>query len=175
MKAHGNNKECLIFSTKPFNDTGYFDKLLSMFHNMNLPTTGWVTDFLPEAELVKGLSDCDLIFLPYSEYGGLGISAAIRTCIKAGVPIVSFENSFFKDCVHDSGLVRFIGDDPYNFDDWSTNLNEITQQFKNPFSRKGIRVDYEKRRDDFINRYNWGEVAGMYLDHFAELVNGREH
>jgi glycosyltransferase involved in cell wall biosynthesis len=124
MQLHGANKECLILSTKPENDSGYFDKAQQLMKNANSNIT-WVADYLSEDQISKALSTCDVIFLPYSEYGGLATSAAIRTCLKAGVPIVAFDTSFFRDVVHDEGLVEFIHNNPLEFDVWADKLNKF--------------------------------------------------
>jgi len=171
MALHGQDKECRIFSTKPFNDRGDFDKIQNMWKKMNAKNIAWCDEFLPESQLVTELAKCDAIFLPYSEYGGLGVSAAIRTCLKAGAPIVAFENSFFKDIVHEEGLVKFVGSDPEEFDEWSGNLNKVIKDLES--AKHTSRVAYEKHRNNFIKKYNWDEVAKMYLLHYQDLLNDK--
>lgn len=166
MATHGMDKECLIFSSKPENDTGYFDKIFNQVANTNAPIQ-WVHNYLDEAQIINGLSTCDLIVLPYSEYGGVGVSAAIRTAIKAGVPIATFQNSFFQDCVADAGLIKFIGNNPVNFNEWSANLNNYIEYLKTDKAYKG---NYLKLRNKFVEDYNWDKVSQIYLNTLQEFV-----
>lgn len=167
MKVHGQDKDCLILSCKPENDSGYFDRARKLLNGST--NVKWVIDYLDDAEVINQLSNCDLIFLPYKEYGGLAVSAAIRTCLKAGVPIVSFDTSFFNDPVHDLGIVKFVGSDPDNFDDWSTHLNTFIESLKT-MGIAHAKEQYLISRDKFINEYNWENTGKRYLEHFQELL-----
>lgn len=168
MNTYGDNKECLILSSKPANDQGYFDKMQSLVSSVKNGNVSWVSDYLKEDQIVEALSRCDVIFLPYSEYGGYATSAAIRTCIKAGVPIVAFDTSFFKDVVHDSALVEFVGKHTDSFDVWSSNLNKFLEQnAKNDI----YKANYVLKRNEFIEKYNWEAVGAMHIDYFYGLVN----
>lgn len=169
MRVHGEGKEALILSTKPENDTGYYDKLVKLHEQTKLANVKWVKEHLDEVDIVKQLSTCDLIFLPYSEYGGYGVSAAIRMCLKAGVPIVSFENCFFKDCVADAGLVKFVGKNPDHFNEWASNLNRFIKSMQT-FELAHVKEQYVMQRDKFVQRYNWDEIAHKYLLHFQKLA-----
>ncbi len=153
----------LVLSTKPTNDQGYFDRLLQ---SSQIPNVRWVTEHLPEPSVVRGLRSCDLIFLPYSEYGGLATSAAIRTCLKAGIPIAAFDTCFFNDVVGESGLVKFVGNNPANYQDWSTKLTEYINELKN---NKQLYTEFVERRDKFVQDYSWTKVAGLHLDYFFEV------
>lgn len=168
MNLHGDDKQCLIFSSKPENDSqGNFEKVHD-YHTKHNNNTQWVTEFLDEKDIITGLSTCDLIFLPYSEYGGVGVSAAIRTCIKAGVPIVAFDNTFFRDCVYDEGLVTFLSKDKLNkFSAWSEELNDAINQIK---TDPTIKSNYIINRDKFVAKYNWNQIGNEYLSHFQDLV-----
>jgi glycosyltransferase involved in cell wall biosynthesis len=153
----------LILSTKPTNDQGYFDRL---FQANQLSNAHWVTEHLPEPSVVRGLRSCDLIFLPYSEYGGLATSAAIRTCLKAGIPIAAFNTCFFNDVVNQSNLVKFVGNDPANYSDWSAQLTNYINELK---GNRQLYTEFAQRRDTFVQDYNWTNVAGLHLDYFYEV------
>lgn len=166
MREHGDGKDALILSTKPTNDQGYFDKAFNQVKDAK--NVRWLTDHLSEAAIARGLSSCDLIFLPYSEYGGLATSAAIRTCLKAGVPIVAFDTCFFRDVVRTEELVEFIGTNPNNYEEWSTNLNLYIENMK---GNELFKAGYVAKRDSFLEKYSWNNVAGMHLDHFYEVCS----
>ncbi len=167
MQTYGDGKECLILSTKPENDSGYFNTAQELMKNAK-SNISWMSEYLTEDKITQALSTCDVIFLPYSEYGGLATSAAIRTCIKAGVPIVAFDTSFFRDVVHEEDLVKFIHNDPNDFETWSNNLNEyLHHNAKNEFHKAG----YLSKRDLFLAKYSWENVAKMHLDYYHELLS----
>ena len=168
MGEYGANKQCIVFSTKPENDRGYFDKVKGMFDKANKGNMQWVTEYLDENVIIEGLSTCDVIFLPYSEYGGVGVSAAVRTCLKAGVPILAFENSFFKDVVKDSNLIEWVGNDPDDFNDWSDHLNQYLDVLAK--SKDQVKGVYEQNRDKFLEVYSWENMASRYLEHFNDLI-----
>lgn len=168
MGQYGSDKQCLVFSTKPENDKGYFDKAKGIFDKANKGNMQWVTEFLDEKIIIDGLSTCDVIFLPYSEYGGVGVSAAVRTCLKAGVPILAFENSFFKDAVKESNLIEWVGNDPDDFNDWSAHLNIYLEQLAK--DKDNIKATYLKNRDKFLDVYSWENTAAKYLEHFNTLI-----
>jgi glycosyltransferase involved in cell wall biosynthesis len=155
----------VIYSTKPANDSGYWDKCRSLLSKV--PNVQWNEEYLEEGVLIKSLSLCDAIFLPYMEYGGIGVSAAIRTCLKAGVPILALENSFFKDIVFDSGLVKFVGVDPSDYTNWSVNfIEELTKIRDNP----QISINYLQLRDKFVESYNWDKVAQVQAAVYNEVI-----
>jgi glycosyltransferase involved in cell wall biosynthesis len=169
MRWFGQNKECLILSTKPANDMGYFDKMQTLAKITNAPVQ-WVSDFLPEERIVEALSTCDLIFLPYSEYGGIGVSAAIRTCLKAGVPIISFNQSFFKDIVKDHELIGFIGKPDEPFPIWASRLSQFIEQYSKPEVKEQTQKKFIEERDLFVNEYSWENIAKMHLNHYFKLL-----
>lgn len=164
--THGEDKELLILSTKPENDRGYFDSLIQLYQRKPLPAQ-WGVDFIDEGGIVEALTSCDLIFLPYSEYGGIGVSAAVRTALKAGVPIAAFENSFFSDVVKDSGLITFVGDDPLDFEAWSNNLNNTINFLK---GNEIAKAEFINKRNKFIETYNWDVIGRQYVQHLQSLV-----
>ena len=53
--------------------------------------------YFPEAEVVRRLNAMDLNILPYHEYETKGTSAAVRTMMAAGRPVVTTDTSFFSD------------------------------------------------------------------------------
>lgn len=168
MSQASGDKQCLILSSKPTNDRGYFEKMNSFSKKVNKGNISWIPDYLEEAQIVDALSSCDLIFLPYSEYGGVGVSAAVRTCLKAGVPIVGFDNSFFRDVVHDSKLIEFVGSNPDDYCQWSTNLEGYIANMQKDL--QAFKTAYVEKRDQFVNDYSYDNVAKMHLEYFRELV-----
>lgn len=164
---HAADKECLVLSTKPENDSGYCEKMQNFMRTCGNIPMSWVLDYLEEKQIVDSLSTCDLIFLPYSEYGGYATSAAIRTCLKAGVPIVAFDTNFFRDVVHDRKLVHFIGKDPLNFEEWSENLSAYIEiSGRNEL----LKAEYVKNRDKFVEDFSWKNTGKMHLEYFYNLI-----
>ena len=168
MSQASDEKQCLILSSKPANDRGYFDKMFEFAKKCNKGNLTWVGDYLEEKQIIDALATCDLIFLPYSSYGGTGVSAAIRTCLKAGVPIVSFDNEFFCDVVHDEGLVSFIGDKPQDYNDWCKNLDDYISLMNKDL--EGFKRTYLEKRDAFLTKYSWENVGKMHYEYFKELI-----
>jgi len=156
----------LVFSTKPDNDSGYFVRCKELVKRLDISNFNWVEDYLPENEIVKKLSETTAIFLPYSEYGGYGVSAAIRTCLKAGTPIMTLKNSFFMDVVHYEGLLHFVGENPDNLQEWMPNANV--------FLRKAAESEYSANflnlRDLFVERYSWKSIAKQTQGFYNTLV-----
>lgn len=169
MRVHGVGKECLILSARPENDSGYFERAKNLLASSPDVNILWNTNYLDDAEVIRQLATCDLIFLPYKEYGGIAVSAAIRNCLKAGVPIVSFNTSFFNDVVFDSGIVKFMGDDPDDFETWSANLNRFIESLKT-MGIAHAKERYISFRDKFIEKYNWEHIGQRYLTHFQNLL-----
>ena len=165
MQTNGEGKDALILSTKPENDSGYFDKAINLANGQE--NVRWVTDHLTEITIARALSSCDLIFLPYSEYGGLATSAAIRTCLKAGVPIAAFDTCFFRDVINDRGLVKFVGTNPNNYAEWSKNLTEYIEQIK---ADPKLTEDFTNKRNEFVKDYSWDNIASRHLDYFFEVT-----
>jgi glycosyltransferase involved in cell wall biosynthesis len=155
-----------IFSTKPENDSGYYDKIKELVKRLDVKNFQWNEEYLPEADIVKKLSETTAIFLPYMEYGGYGVSAAVRTCLKAGVPIMSLKNSFFMDAVHYEGLLHFVGENPANYSEWMGNANKFLEQSQNP----EYRSNFLRIRDLFVDKYSWKNIAALTQDLYNKVA-----
>lgn len=157
----------MIHSAKPANDSGYWDRCRAL-----IPSEGnikWDDRYRSEKDIVTDLATCNAIFLPYMEYGGVGVSAAIRTCLKAGAPILALDNSFFRDCVFGSGLVKFVGDDPVNYEQWSKNfVIEVNNIMNDPT----IAINYVQSRDKFVESYSWEKVADIQRAVYEKICGG---
>lgn len=162
--ADNEDKTALVLSNKPENDRGYYDQVHN--YSKQFDNIGWIPDHLKEVSIARSLSSCDVIFLPYSEYGGLATSAAIRTALKAGVPIAAFDTCFFRDVVYDNKLVHFIGNDPFNYNQWSSELSKFIDFVR---GNDVYNESYLKKRDKFVADYSWNNVAAQHLDYFYEI------
>lgn len=95
-----NNDLMLFFSTKPKQDIyGYYDQcraMLNQYKKIDKRDYWWFDQYATEDEIVKYLSICDMIVMPYKEYGSVGSSAAISLVLRAGVPTLVSDTCWFK-------------------------------------------------------------------------------
>jgi len=156
----------LVMATKPDNDSGYFQQCKDFVKRLDLNNFNWIEEYLSENEIIKKLSECNAILLPYSEYGGYGVSAAVRTSLKAGTPIMTTKNSFFMDVVHYEGLLHFVGDNADKLNEWIPKANAFLQQALKPeYSAEFIRV-----RDLFVEKYSWKNIAIQTQEFYNKLA-----
>lgn len=91
----------LLLANKPLQDAVRYSErceiIAKMFGIKEEEEYLWIKDYLDELQVIKYLKKCDIVILPYDEYGGIGTSAAIRTCLRAGVPIVTSDTCWFSD------------------------------------------------------------------------------
>jgi glycosyltransferase involved in cell wall biosynthesis len=169
--THNKGHELLILSTKPENDRGYFDSNFAYCKELSqkFPNQiAWNINYISEEEIVKNLSTCDLIVLPYSEYGGFGVSAAVRTCLKAGVPIVTFKNNFFQD-LKEEKMIQYISDESDYMIPWMYNLINRQDIEGNKF----FTVDqFLEKRKNYLSTHNWVEIGRQYVQICHKAMQG---
>lgn len=91
---------CLILASAAPNPTSRqaFQEVHAMLDARGLGDVVKVEDrYLPEAEVVRQLSASDLVVLPYAEYPAHQISAAVRTAMAAGRPVITTRTIPFSD------------------------------------------------------------------------------
>lgn len=159
----------LILSNKPRQDqVGYFERCKKTIEMLSMQDqVEWDSNYLSEDALVEKLSTCHLLVLPYSEYGGLAASAAGRTCLKAGVPMLVSDTCFFEDLPE--GLVTkykgFSGLPP-------ALLRWIYENMTAPESsyRKTVE-DYVQERGRFVGtRVSFSVVGAQMLDLYQSIL-----
>lgn len=105
IKKKNPNYMLFILSFKPQQDTvGYYEQCRDILDYMGMVEREdyvWIDNFLPEEQIIKYLRQCELILLPYDNYGGIGTSAAIRTVMRAGRPVFASETCWFSDIPRD--------------------------------------------------------------------------
>jgi len=153
-----------LYATKPTQDQiGYAEqcRLLSQMLRFDDSCFKWVDTYLKEEVLCRYLSAANLIVLPYGEYGGIGTSAAVRTCLRAGTPLMLSDSCFFSDI-------------PKNiYKNAARDANELAQQIwryaQEVHSEKYVNK-YMERRDAFVEDHSWDVVAGRHLALYNELL-----
>jgi len=159
-----------IFSVKPEQDSvDFFEKCRDMVEFLGLKDwVRWNDQFLEEADVVRRLSTTDLIVLPYSEYGGVGSSAAGRTALKAGVPLMVTPNSFFYDIINTG--TPLVAVSPANMD-LSTALASLLHDYIQEPSKQQLRVqEFTEARDGFFMENSWRRCALAHLKLYNEIV-----
>ena len=169
----GDRVELRIQSVKPQQDAvGAFERFHDLIGLLGLgDVVKWNDQFIPEDQAVEELSQCDLLVLPYKEYGGLGISAAGRTVLRAGVPLVVSDNSFFADLIETGGpqVVESFGQP----EELTQYLVKILGQFiAEPVAHAAAVGNFKVRRDAFFKANGWEKVAERHLELYRKLVEG---
>ena len=151
------------FSKKPKQDAvGYAEYCDWLMKKLNLQSRVlWNTDYLEEAKLIQYLSACNIIILPYSDYGGVGVSAAIRTCMKAGTPIITSDSTFFSDIPNELAL---------KVSDLSEIPNVIVEAANGHNAEKV--ANFVALRDKFVKENSFNVVAAKYMDLYCGKLNG---
>ena len=89
----------VFFSSAPKQDIyNYEAQCLSMLNGMgkvNFKDYFYFNKYHSEEEILQYLSMCDIITLPYAHYGSHGSSAAASLALRAGVPILVSDTSWF--------------------------------------------------------------------------------
>ena len=98
LSKNYNNLFLFILSNKPAGDQqNYYEYCKDLISLYGIKDYLWNDSYVTELDILKILSNCNLIVLPYSEYGGYGTSAAIRTCMSVNKPILVSDVSWFSD------------------------------------------------------------------------------
>jgi len=79
-------------SARYFRELGDFYQAHGLWEGVNLHL-----EYLPVVEAVRLLNAMDINVLPYHEYEAKGTSAAVRTMMAAGRPVITTDTSFFSD------------------------------------------------------------------------------
>ena len=157
-----------IFSVKPAQDNvGYFDRCTALVETLQLTDdVFWDSRYQEERAIIERLSGTDLIVLPYSEYGGVGISAAGRAVMQAGVPLMLTRNSFFADITDFPDLAMAV----QTPQDVPGALTAYVKSIKaNPMvHQEQLRV-FTAARDRFFAINSWSECAKAHLDLYDGL------
>lgn len=135
----------------------YWEKVRKFFNRRNIwPHIDLRTRYLSREELAEELSECELIVLPYMDYGNVGVSGAVREAMLAGRPILVTDTPFFKDLADgqevfkikdnwpetiQEGILNFLGrktpacmDDRIKADSWES----VAEKHRKLYLREGI-------------------------------------
>ena len=162
-----------IYSVKPAQDAvGYFERCqdLQKFLNVGEAVT-WNADYLDESKIVEELSKVDLLVLPYSEYGGIGISAAGRTALLAGVPLMLTNNSFFYDInnLETGSRLALTVEQPQDLP--ARMAKHIKAVRAKPELQGELVKEFTEARVKFFQEHSWGQVARQHLQLYDELCS----
>lgn len=143
------------FSKKPRQDAvGYSEHCEWLLNTLKMQSKIlWNHEYLEESKLISFLASCNLIVLPYSDYGGVGVSAAVRTCLKAGTPIITSDSTFFSDI-------------PESLAPKITDMSELPEVIvKAAAEHSKERVDkFTAERDAFVKANSFEVTAQKYMD-----------
>ncbi|NLG79348.1 MAG: glycosyltransferase [Firmicutes bacterium] len=123
-----------------------------------------IDDYLPEGEAVRFLHAMDVNVLPYHDHGLIGTSAAARTVIAAGRPMIVTDVPFFSD----------LGPEVYKIP--SADPGEIGKALRRLLGDPALRAGLTRRMDEFLKRNDWPSVAlkhaGLYRQILGETTAG---
>ena len=99
VHEHLKHLNLLVLSSKPEQDmTGAFAQTKQVADMLGLgDSLVWIDQYLDPIAIAKLLKACDLVMFPYTDYGGIGASAAVRQAARADVPILVSDSVFFAD------------------------------------------------------------------------------
>lgn len=153
----------LLLSFRPQQDIpNYHNRCLRLMHRLKLdedPNVVWIEDFLEEPELLSMLKKSKLIVLPYSDYGSIGASAAVRTCLRVSVPIVVTDTPFFSDIPE--GVVNKVPDTIDDLADaligWHINYQQYAPMQK-------------ERAKTFVKSNLMEKITPLYVKLYSQLI-----
>lgn len=160
-----------IYSVKPKQDSvGYFERCVRLIQALGLcEDVQWDSRYQEEQQVIEGLRQTDLIVLPYSEYGGKGISAAGRSVMQAGVPLVLTANSFFDDLLNAPGLAVSV----HTPQDLPAMLISYLRDVRTDLTIHQDNIAaYASARDKFFTANSWAECACKHLKLYNALCGG---
>jgi len=92
----GKEQQLICLVSKPVSgSTWYHDRCLALAKTMS--NVIWCPSFLDDSQVVLVANHCSVALFPYTEYGGIGTSAAIRLLLNSNVPIYCSNSSHFAD------------------------------------------------------------------------------
>jgi len=106
--------------------------------------------FMPKEELARLLAECEIIILPYEDYGQIGVSGAVREAMLAGRPMIVTDTPFFSDL--DKEVYKIRNNDPDLIAAAVLNLSLHGQV------RSSIKAAMEAR----IRRDSWENIGRQY-------------
>lgn len=136
----------------------YFNRFNNFINKIKLNNIVWNDNYLTRKEVIKELSQCDLIVLPYSDYfNKKAISGAGRDCLATGVPVLVTDTTFFSDL--NDEVVKIPTN---NKDDIIKGILDIDKDVnkRKELAEKGI---------DFVKRNSWDNIAQQYIKLWEEI------
>lgn len=151
----------LLLANKPVQDAVRYSErceiIAKMFGIKEEEEYFWIKNYLDELQVIKYLKKCDIVILPYDEYGGVGTSAAIRTCLRAGVPVVTSDTCWFSDV---DAVERF-------------NLEQLQQVVVAEYQNKDNQMHKFKRLNSqkkFLIENSFENVAKKHIELYKEIT-----
>jgi len=145
----------LALSHKPEQDnTGYFDFCRTLLTPEIQPRVAWAQSYMKAQESWSLLNQCELIVLPYDEWGGYAASASARFCLTAGRPLLVSNTNFFDD-LPDSVAMRYDKDE---------DLVEVI-----PKAVKWAKGVSDTTVWDYCDKWNWKRIAELHREVYSRL------
>lgn len=151
----------LLLANKPVQDAVRYSErceiVAKMFGIKEEEEYFWIKDYLEELQIIKYLKKCDIVILPYDEYGGIGTSAAVRTCLRAGVPIVTSDTCWFSDI---DAVERF-------------DLDKLQQVVIAEYTNKDNQIHKFKRlnaQKKFLIENSFENIAKKHVELYKEIT-----
>jgi glycosyltransferase involved in cell wall biosynthesis len=104
------------------------------------------TDFLPGAQSLSLLSDCDLIVLPYRPSSEAS-SAALRTALSASVPVAVSRIALFDEA--DRAVLRVRAE----------NADALAEDLESLLRDAALRQEAQKNAQDWMQARAWQRIA----------------
>lgn len=118
-------------------------------------------DYLPEAEVVNFLSAMDVNVLPYRDHGFIGTSAAARTVMAAGKPMVVTDVPFFSDLGDEVYKIRF------------ATPQDLAMAIITLLSDASLREKLMLRMQATLDRLSWSNAVRRHMAVYSEILNER--
>lgn len=157
IDAVDDDTSLMIFSKSPEQDVfGYSERCLNKLRERGEEKHFWFDGFHDEEEIVAYLSECDLIVLPYKDYGGVGTSAAASTALRAGVPILVSDTCWFDH------LPDHVAPKIYNGD--------VRGALDHVFNAGLTKILYEQEIEYYVADNSWEEAAECHMKIYKKLL-----
>lgn len=112
-----------------------------------------IRDYLQEKSLLEILSCADIFVLNYKESpAGGGNSAAIKTLLRAGKPIITSDTFYFADMNSEVLKVK------------KMNVTNIMQAIKDVYEHKDLAEDLVENGNKYLEQNSWDRLIEKHLD-----------
>lgn len=164
LKEKHPNLMLVIISNKPEQDAvGYFEQCVNMLNQMGMKNKEdyfWADKFIPEDQIVGFLKQCEAIVLPYDDYGGVGTSAAVRTVMRAGKPVLVSDTCWFADIP--ASVAPRISDERF--------ARSLSDQLWNIKNVPGYKDNLSDGVKGYVEDHSWELAAKQHIEIYSQLA-----